>query len=67
DKVGSCLNVVIATDRENQRSKGFAFVEMTNEEAAQKAIDELDGKVVNGRPMKVCFENIRLFNSMLLP
>jgi len=56
DKVASCVNVVIATDRETQRSKGFAFVDMTNEEAAQKAIDELDGKVINGRPMKVCFD-----------
>lgn len=54
--VGSCVNVVIATDRETQRSKGFAFVEMENEETAQKAIEELDNKVINGRPMKVCFD-----------
>ena len=56
DGVGGCINVVIAMDRETQRSKGFAFVEMESEELAQKAIDGLDGKVINGRPMKVCFD-----------
>ena len=56
DEVGHCVNVVIATDRESQRSKGFAFVEMENEEAAQKAIEQLDNRVINGRPMKVCFD-----------
>lgn len=47
------LSVVIATDRETKRSKGFAFVEMESEEAAKGAIQALNGKVVNGRPMKV--------------
>jgi RNA recognition motif-containing protein len=47
------LSVVIATDRETKRSKGFAFVEMESEEAAKAAITALNGKVVNGRPMKV--------------
>ena len=56
DEAGQCVNVVIATDRETQRSKGFAFVEMENEEAAQKAIEQLDNRVINGRPMKVCFD-----------
>lgn len=53
-EVGSCLSVVIATDRETKRSKGFAFVEMESDDAAKKAIDGLNNKVVNGRPMKVC-------------
>jgi small subunit ribosomal protein S18 len=47
------LSVVIATDRETKRSKGFAFVEMESEDAAKAAIQALNGKVVNGRPMKV--------------
>lgn len=52
-EVGSCLSVVIATDRETKRSKGFAFVEMDSEGDAGKAIDQLNNKVINGRPMKV--------------
>lgn len=51
---GSCVSVVIATDRETKRSKGFAFIEMENEPDAAKAVEALNNKVINGRPMKVC-------------
>ena len=51
--VGQCLNVVIATDRETKKSKGFAFVEMDSDDDAQKAIEALNNKAVNGRPIKV--------------
>lgn len=51
--VGSCVSAVIATDRETKRSKGFAFIEMETEEDAKRSIQELNNKVVNGRPMKV--------------
>lgn len=51
---GPCVSVVIATDRETKRSKGFAFVEMENEPDAGKAVESLNNKVINGRPMKVC-------------
>lgn len=52
--VGNCLSVVIATDKETKKSKGFAFIEMDSEEDANKAIETLNNKVINGRPMKVC-------------
>lgn len=52
--IGSVISAVIATDRETKRSKGFAFVEMEKDEDALKAIAELNNKVQNGRPMKVC-------------
>ena len=51
---GACISVVIAVDRETKKSKGFAFIEMENDEDAQKAIELLNNKVINGRPMKVC-------------
>jgi len=54
NSVGPSVSVVIATDRETKRSKGFAFIEMESDEDAAKAIEELNNKVVNGRPMKVC-------------
>jgi small subunit ribosomal protein S18 len=53
-EVGPCISAVIATDRETKRSKGFAFIEMEGEEDAKAAIEQLNNKVVNGRPMKVC-------------
>lgn len=52
-ELGACTSVVIAQDRETKRSKGFAFVEMESEDDAQKAIEQLNNKVINGRPMKV--------------
>ncbi len=53
-EVGACVSAVIATDRETKRSKGFAFVEMENDEGAAKAIELLNNKVIRGRPIKVC-------------
>ena len=53
-EIGACLSVVIAVDRETRKSKGFAFVEMEVEEDAGKAIETLNNKIINGRPMKVC-------------
>ena len=53
-ELGGVISVVIATDRETRRSKGFAFVEMEKEEDGQKAIEGLNNKVINGRPIKVC-------------
>lgn len=52
--LGGVISAVIAADRETKRSKGFAFVEMENDADALKAIAELNNKIVNGRPMKVC-------------
>lgn len=52
--VGTSISVVLATDRDSKRSKGFAFVEMETEDDAAKAIEALNDKVVNGRPMRVC-------------
>ena len=40
-------------DRETGRSKGFGFVEMSDDSAALKAIKELDGGSVEGRTIRV--------------
>jgi RNA recognition motif-containing protein len=50
---GEVQRVHVATDRETGRARGFAFVELANDEAAAKAIAELDGKEVAGRNLKV--------------
>ena len=54
---GEIASVKIITDRETGRTKGFAFVEMTDDEAAKKAISELNGKEIMGRNIKVNFAN----------
>ena len=43
----------IIADRETGQSKGFAFVEMPNNDEALKAISGLDGRDVNGRKLRV--------------
>ena len=50
---GEVESVNIITDRYSGRSKGFGFVEMSTEEAAQEAISALNGKHLDGRELKV--------------
>lgn len=50
---GQVDRVSILTDRETGRSRGFAFVEMTNNEEGEKAIAGLNGKEVGGRTINV--------------
>jgi RNA recognition motif-containing protein len=50
---GQIARVHVAMDRETGRARGFAFVEMPNDEEAAKAIAALDGKEVGGRNLKV--------------
>jgi cold-inducible RNA-binding protein len=50
---GQITRVHAAMDRETGRARGFAFVEMANDDEAAKAIAALDGKEVGGRNLKV--------------
>lgn len=50
---GTVVSAHVATDRDTQRSRGFGFVEMEDQEAAQKAINALDGKEFEGRDIVV--------------
>ena len=50
---GKVVSVVIPTDRDTGRKRGFAFVEMATEAEAQAAIDALNGKDVDGRQLAV--------------
>jgi RNA recognition motif-containing protein len=51
--IGEVASVALITDRATGRTKGFAFVEMTDDAAAQKAITDLNEKEVDGRAIKV--------------
>jgi cold-inducible RNA-binding protein len=50
---GEIESVNLITDRYTGRSRGFAFVEMSTEEAAQQAMSGLNGKQVDEREIKV--------------
>jgi len=50
---GQVDRVSILTDRETGRSRGFGFVEMTNDEDGEKAIAALNGSQFGGRTINV--------------
>ena len=51
--IGEVTSVSLITDRMSGRSRGFAFVEMADQTAAQEAINQLNGREVDGRSLKV--------------
>ena len=50
---GTVTEVNVITDRMTGKSKGFGFVTMSTPEEAQKAIEGLNGKVMDGRSLAV--------------
>jgi len=52
-EIGQVESVQIITDRDTGRSKGFGFVQMADDAAADKAIAQLNGKEVGGRNLTV--------------
>ncbi len=52
-KLGAVETAIIIKDKMSGRSKGFGFVEMTNDEEADKAIETLNGTELEGRKLTV--------------
>lgn len=52
-ELGEVESVSLITDRQTGRSRGFAFVEMTNEEDAKNAVENLTGQMLDGRALNV--------------
>ena len=52
-QAGTVTSVAIIKDRETGRSKGFAFVEMSSSDEANKAINMLTGHMLGGRDLRV--------------
>lgn len=53
EQIGEVASARVITDRDSGRSKGFGFVEYVNEADNQKAVDQLDGKELDGRAINV--------------
>lgn len=53
EQIGEVASAKVVTDRDSGRSKGFGFVEFTDATNNQKAIDQLNGKELDGRTITV--------------
>ena len=53
EQIGEVESARVITDRDSGRSKGFGFVEYKDESNNQKAVDQLDGKELDGRAISV--------------
>jgi len=53
ERYGKVDSVRIVKDRETNRSKGFGFVDMVNDQDAELAKNELNGFEINGRSLRV--------------
>ncbi|HWT40867.1 MAG TPA: RNA-binding protein [Dongiaceae bacterium] len=53
ETIGEVTSARVVTDRETGRSRGFGFVEYADEANNQKAVDQLNGKELDGRAINV--------------
>jgi len=53
EKIGAVASAKVVMDRYTGRSRGFGFVEMTTQDDAKSAMDQLDGSEVMGRAIVV--------------
>ena len=53
EEYGTVDKATIIKDRDTGRSRGFGFVEMANDDEAEKAIENLNGHEMGGRPLTV--------------
>jgi len=53
EQAGTVASVAVIKDRDSGRSKGFGFVEMSNQAEAQKAISQFNGFSLHDRELKV--------------
>ncbi len=53
EEFGKVDSASVIKDKYTSRSRGFAFVEMSNDEEGKKAIEAINGKDIKGRQVKV--------------
>ncbi|KAL2954972.1 hypothetical protein AAZX31_18G001900 [Glycine max] len=54
---GDVVDAKVITDRDSGRSRGFGFVNFSNDESASSALSAMDGKDLNGRSIRVSYAN----------
>jgi RNA recognition motif-containing protein len=52
-EAGTVVSAKVIADKYSGRSRGFGFVEMASDEDTKKAIETLNGKDIDGRPLVV--------------
>ena len=52
-QAGQVIEATVITDRDSGRSKGFGFVEMSDDQGAQTAIEQLNGTMLGNRTITV--------------
>jgi cold-inducible RNA-binding protein len=58
-QVGTVEEAIIIKDRETKRSKGFGFVTFSNQDEANRAVQELDNSMLDGKTLRVNFAKER--------
>jgi RNA recognition motif-containing protein len=53
EQAGSVQSAVVATDKVSGKSRGFGFVEMSNDAEAKQAVSQLNGKSLGDRTLRV--------------
>ena len=53
ETIGEVASARVVTDRDTRKSRGFGFVEFVDEANNQKAVDQLNGKELDGREITV--------------
>jgi RNA recognition motif-containing protein len=62
-KYGNVITAKVVTDKITKRSRGFGFAEMSNDNEAQNAINDLNGKPLKGRNITINEARPRTQNS----
>jgi RNA recognition motif-containing protein len=65
--IGEVASVNLVTDRITGQSRGFAVVKVTKKSAARQAIDQLNGKRVDGRNIQVAAKRPRRIPELNIP
>ena len=52
-QAGTVVSATVVTDRDSGQSRGFGFVEMATTEEADQAVQQLNGRSLDGRSLKV--------------
>ena len=53
EQAGTVESAQVITDRDSGRSRGFGFVEMATDDEGRKAIEDLNGEMLDGRTLTV--------------